>query len=111
MRSSYWFLLSAILVTGNASGGAEKRPLTFDDLMKMQRVADPQISPDGRWIAYTVTAVNKENNSRNTDIWLLPVAGGEARQLDSDCSRWPLPGPGSLAWARKFAVMMATITP
>ena len=53
----------------NAAG---KKPLTFDALMRVQRVADPQISPDGRWIAYTVTAVDKEKNSANSDIWILP---------------------------------------
>jgi dipeptidyl aminopeptidase/acylaminoacyl peptidase len=82
MRLSHLFLLSAALIAGGASASAaEKRSLTFDDLMNMQRVADPQISPDGKWVAYTVTAVDKENNSRNSDIWLLPVSGGEARQL------------------------------
>jgi dipeptidyl aminopeptidase/acylaminoacyl peptidase len=60
---------------------ADKKPLTFDALMRVQRIADPQISPDGKWIAYTVTIVDKEKNSRDSDIWVVPVAGGEARQL------------------------------
>ena len=72
---------------------ADKRPLTFDDLMKVQRVADPQLSPDGKWIAYTVTAVDKDGNSKNADIWIIPVTGGEARQLTrspktDDRPRW-----------------------
>jgi dipeptidyl aminopeptidase/acylaminoacyl peptidase len=60
---------------------ADKKPLTFNDLMNVQRVGDPQISPDGRWIAYTVALVDKEKNSSNSNIWIIPTIGGEARQL------------------------------
>ncbi|MBZ5536122.1 MAG: S9 family peptidase [Acidobacteriia bacterium] len=72
---------------------AEKHPLTFDDLMKVQRVADPQISPDGNWVAYSVTAVDKEKNTKNADIWMVPSAGGQAQQLtrsqkSDDRPRW-----------------------
>jgi hypothetical protein len=42
---------------------------------------------------------------------VAPRAGGEARQLDSNCSRWPLPIRGGVAWARKFAVMTAAVDP
>ncbi|GBC83122.1 Dipeptidyl-peptidase 5 [bacterium HR10] len=57
------------------------RPFTFDDLMAIRRLGDPQISPDGRWIAFTVTTIDKAQNTRNTDIWLVPTSGGEPRQL------------------------------
>ncbi|HTY63406.1 MAG TPA: S9 family peptidase [Acidobacteriota bacterium] len=63
------------------SKAADKTPLTFDALMRVQRVADPQVSPDGKWIAYTVATVDKDKNSRKSSIWILPVAGGEPRQL------------------------------
>ena len=56
-------------------------PITFDDLMAMGRVADHQISPDGRWVAYVVTRYDKEKNSGNSDIWIVPSTGGEPRQL------------------------------
>ncbi len=81
MRHFVQALLAAVLSMGICLNAAEKRPLGFDDLMKMQRVGDPQISPDGKWIACTVTAVDKEKNRSNTDIWLLPVSGGETRRL------------------------------
>jgi|DewCreStandDraft_5_1066085.scaffolds.fasta_scaffold00144_84 dipeptidyl aminopeptidase/acylaminoacyl peptidase len=61
-----------------ASGG---RPFTFDDLMAIRRLGDPQVSPDGRWVAFTVTTIDKAQDTRNTDIWLVPTAGGEPRQL------------------------------
>jgi dipeptidyl aminopeptidase/acylaminoacyl peptidase len=71
-------LLTAAVTPAKAAG---KRALTFDDLMKMERVSDPQISPDGRWVAYVVTVVNKKENTKNSNIWLVPAAGGTARQL------------------------------
>ena len=81
-RFSLLLTLVAGLVTQiSIMNAADKKPLTFDDLMRVQRIADPQISPDGKWIAYTVTAVDKEKNSKDSDIWILPIAGGEPRQL------------------------------
>jgi dipeptidyl aminopeptidase/acylaminoacyl peptidase len=62
---------------------AGKRAMTFDDLLGMYRVGDPQISPDGKWIAYTLGAVDKAANRTVRNIWLAPVAGGEPRQLTS----------------------------
>jgi dipeptidyl aminopeptidase/acylaminoacyl peptidase len=83
MRRCYFLLMLivALILESPATNAADKRFLSFDDLMKIQRVADPQTSPDGKWIAYTVTAVDKDKNTRNSDIWLAPAAGGEPRQI------------------------------
>jgi dipeptidyl aminopeptidase/acylaminoacyl peptidase len=61
-----------------AHGG---RPMEIDDLFRAKRVADPQVSPDGKWIACTVSVVNREENSVNSDVWLLSVDGSTNRQL------------------------------
>src|SRR5256884_4691138 len=58
-----------------------KRPITFEDLMKIQRISDPQVSPDGKWIAYVQTSVDLEADKKATHIWLIAAAGGEARQV------------------------------
>lgn len=60
-----------------------KRPLSFDDLISMGRISDPQISPDGRTIAFVVTYHSKSENSTNSNIYLVPLAGGSIRQLTS----------------------------
>lgn len=60
---------------------AAGRPISVDDLMKIQRVSDPQLSPDGEWVAYVVSEVLYDENRLNSDIWLVPTAGGEPRQL------------------------------
>jgi len=54
-----------------------KRAITFDDLISLGRVGDFDISPDGRWIAFETTWFDKEANSSNTDIYLVPAAGGD----------------------------------
>ncbi|HZT81748.1 MAG TPA: hypothetical protein VFA26_16095, partial [Gemmataceae bacterium] len=50
---------------GRVRGGAAegKRPMTVDDLFKFKRVSDPQISPDGKWVAYVVGTVDLEKNT------------------------------------------------
>jgi dipeptidyl aminopeptidase/acylaminoacyl peptidase len=58
-----------------------KRPITFDDLMKVQRISDPQVSPDGRRIAYVQGAVDFEANKIVRHIWLIRTEGGEPKQL------------------------------
>ncbi len=47
----------------------------------MHRLSEPQISPDGKWVAYTVATPNLETNHTSRDIWIVSVAGGEPRQL------------------------------
>jgi dipeptidyl aminopeptidase/acylaminoacyl peptidase len=60
---------------------AQKRPYTFEEMMKVKRVSDPQLSPDGKWVLYTVAAYDVETNSKNTDIWMVAASGGETRQM------------------------------
>ncbi len=55
--------------------------MTFDDLVAFHRISSPQVSPDGKWIAYVVADVNKAENRTDSDIWLMPTAGGEPRRL------------------------------
>ncbi|MGB8952111.1 MAG: S9 family peptidase [Candidatus Aminicenantales bacterium] len=62
---------------------AATRPITFDDFIRLQRVSDPQISPDGKCIACVITKMDKEANKGNSDIWLVPISGGEMRRLTS----------------------------
>lgn len=70
-----------LLSFSNSLLAQPKHALTFDDLISWGRVADPQVSPDGKWIAYTVTYYSKETNKGNSDIWLISSEGGAAKQL------------------------------
>lgn len=65
-----------------AGQAAEKRAITFKDLISLHRVGEPQISPDGNWIAYSVATPDLEANRSVRDIWVVAAGGGgEARQL------------------------------
>ncbi|HEV8385489.1 MAG TPA: S9 family peptidase [Candidatus Acidoferrales bacterium] len=72
-------LLVCLIAVG--SFAQSKRAITFDDLISMQRVSDPRISPDGKWVAYTVATPDKAANRTVRNIWLVSAAGGETRQL------------------------------
>lgn len=71
-------LATTLVVTVMAQ---EKHPITFDDFFGLGRVSDPQISPDGKRVAYTITYYDKDENRGNTDIWIIPIEGGEPIQL------------------------------
>ncbi|MDB5349135.1 MAG: dipeptidyl aminopeptidase/acylaminoacyl peptidase [Planctomycetota bacterium] len=57
------------------------RPMTVDDLLAVKSVSDPQISPDGKLVVYVVSEIDREANKSNSDLWLVPVAGGEPKRL------------------------------
>src|SRR5437588_212369 len=64
-----------------------KRPAKVDDLFRFQRVGDPQISPDGKLVVYTVGTVDLKANKVATHLWLVPTSGGEPRQLTASGKR------------------------
>jgi dipeptidyl aminopeptidase/acylaminoacyl peptidase len=82
MKRLMAMLLVLLVGVAPAAGeGRDRRVMTIDDLLRFQRVSDPQISPDGKWVAYVVTTVDRDNNRTNADLWLAPVNGGSPRQL------------------------------
>jgi dipeptidyl aminopeptidase/acylaminoacyl peptidase len=70
-------LLLLLLALGSALS-AVSRPIELEDLFRLKRVSDPQLSPDGRHVAYVVTEVLKAENRTQSDIWIVPAAGGES---------------------------------
>ena len=80
MKTSLRWAITLFLILGGTVTNA-KRPITFDDMMKVQRISDPQVSPDGRWVAYVQGAVDLEANKVVNHIWLISRGGGEPRQL------------------------------
>lgn len=74
-------LLVTLLCLGVTASLGARRPLTFNDLIAFGRVSDPQISPDGRWVAYVVDHYDRTTNLRRSSLWLAALATGENRQL------------------------------
>src|SRR5678816_3371814 len=54
---------------------------TADQILSLKRAGSPEISPDGRWVAYTIRETNWDDNNFETEIWLADVSTGSARQL------------------------------
>ncbi|MCP5097306.1 MAG: S9 family peptidase [Chloroflexi bacterium] len=59
----------------------EKRPLTAEDLYKLQLVGNPQLSPDGKQILFTVNRVNAETEKKYSDLWLANSETGALQQF------------------------------
>ena len=59
-----------------------RRPLEPDDLFELRTLGDPRISPDGAWIAYTSSSVDRADGS-STDIYMVSTAGGAPVRLTS----------------------------
>ena len=77
-------MLSLLLVTAAwaaAPGAQGGRPMTIDDLIGAVRIADPQLSPDGRTVVYTRTTTDRESGRRNADLWTVPAGGGTPKEL------------------------------
>jgi dipeptidyl aminopeptidase/acylaminoacyl peptidase len=60
---------------------AAPRAFAIDDLYSLRRVSDPQVSPDGKWIAYSVASVSLEKNASTSHVWLVSSDGSRSVQL------------------------------
>ncbi|UTA70060.1 S9 family peptidase [Emticicia sp. 21SJ11W-3] len=82
MKKTLPFL--ALLLLFKTIGFAQtpaKRTLKPSDVYLIQTLGDPQISPEGKWVAYTLSAVDSTKNKRNADIWMVSWDGKETIQL------------------------------
>ncbi len=101
-----------------------KHPFTFEDMMKLTRVGDPQVSPDGKWVLFSVVDVDLEANTKAPHIWIVPTAGGQERQIiadqEADRPRWAPDGKrfafisakekGSQVWVADFDSQAGTVS-
>jgi dipeptidyl aminopeptidase/acylaminoacyl peptidase len=76
-------LAAALTLPTLAAAQSTKRPFALDDLGKLKAVSDPQVSPDGKWIAYTVEHQDVEKDTRDSDVWMVSWDGTQAIQLTS----------------------------
>jgi len=72
-----------LLIAGSVEAQSGKRPIGLDDLAKIKAVGDPQVSPDGKWVAYTVGTVDAEKDKRDADVWMVSWDGIEQIRLTS----------------------------
>ena len=76
-------LLPLALALLPAAVPAETRPLRPDDLARLRDVFDPRLSPDGRFVAYTLATTEAAEDATNADLYLVEAAGGDPLRLTS----------------------------
>ena len=79
MRVFRFPLLASLLLLASSAAAqtapAPSRPLSLEDLAKVRTVRDPQVSPDGKWVAYTVGTVDVEKDEGRTGVFLASWDG------------------------------------
>ena len=76
-------LVAAAIAVSVPLAAQAPRPLQPDDIFELKTVADPRISPDGQWVAFTTSQLDRKEDNSDTDIYMVPTAGG-ARRLRHD---------------------------
>ena len=77
-------LFSVMILTIQPAAAAQEAPkhaIKFNDMIQMHRLGEAQVSPDGKWVAYTVTTPDMDANRGVSNIWIVPTAGGASLQL------------------------------
>ncbi len=62
---------------------AESHPFSVHDMLAMDRISDPQVSPDGRWVVFAVRATDLAGNRGSTDLWVVGTDGTGLRRMTS----------------------------
>lgn len=81
MKISMLAAAAAVALTAMASTAAAKTPMTHELLWMMKRVGSPAVSPDGKWVVYSVIEPSYEADKQVSDLWLVPTAGGTPKRL------------------------------
>jgi dipeptidyl aminopeptidase/acylaminoacyl peptidase len=80
-------LFSWVLVAGAPMAMAQptspRRPIAATDWYRLKRVGDPQLSPDGAWVAYVVTSSDSASNKNDSDVWMTSWDGARTIRLTS----------------------------
>jgi dipeptidyl aminopeptidase/acylaminoacyl peptidase len=119
-----FFLAFLALIFTLPAVAQTKHPFTFEDMMKLKRVGEPEVSPDGKWVIFSVVDVDLEANTKTPHIWIVPTAGGQEREIiadqDGDRPRWAPDGKrfafistkegGSQVWVADFDGAAGTVS-
>jgi len=128
MRSLVLWLAAVVFVGTVAQ--AQKHPFTFEDMMALKRVEEPEVSQDGKWVLFAAVDVDLQANTKTPHVWVVPISGEKAdssggeREIiadqDADRPRWAPDGKhfafistkenGSQIWIADFDSGTGTVT-
>jgi dipeptidyl aminopeptidase/acylaminoacyl peptidase len=83
-----------IAICASTADAQQKRTMTFDDFSAVRAVSDPQISPSGSFVLYTVRVTDVAGNKRSAQTFVIPTAGGTPR---------PFPAQGTSATEARWS--------
>src|ERR1700730_8422533 len=115
-RLSFFIVLCSISIFTLPAFPQAKHPFTFEDMMKLKRIGEPEPSPDSKWVLFAAVDVDLAANKKTSHIWIVPLAGGQEREIisdqDGDRPRWSPDGKrfafistkegGSQGWIEDF---------
>jgi dipeptidyl aminopeptidase/acylaminoacyl peptidase len=78
LRAVLWALVAGVI--GACCVFPAKLPFNFEAMMKLARIDEPQLSPDGKMVAFTVQTVELPNNAKISQIYVVPVDGAAPPQ-------------------------------
>ncbi|MGD1023855.1 MAG: S9 family peptidase [Candidatus Sulfotelmatobacter sp.] len=76
------FLTFLVVALAFPAFSQAKHPFTFEDMMKLKRVGEPEVSPDGKWVIFSVVDVDLAANTKTPHIWIVPLSGSEEKSDD-----------------------------
>ena len=80
-KYSLVLVLAFVVASSLLAAQPAKRPMTFEDMMHMKRLGETAVSPDGKWLAYSVTSVDLDQNTKRAELWLQKIEDGEPAKL------------------------------
>jgi dipeptidyl aminopeptidase/acylaminoacyl peptidase len=124
MRRLFFAVFAFCFLIFDFAFAQAKHPFTFEDMMELKRVGEPEVSPDGKWVIFSVVDVDLAANTKTPHVWIVPTAGGKEREIisdqDADRPRWSPDGKrfafistkegGSQVWGADFDEAGGTVT-
>ena len=80
-RKPFTVVFLILLITSALVAQTARRPLRLDDLFRIKNVSDPQLSPDGMWVAYVVSTTDVKADKSSSDIWMISYDGKTERRV------------------------------
>jgi dipeptidyl aminopeptidase/acylaminoacyl peptidase len=99
-------LTACALPAFDADATAGRRTLNADDLFRVQDVSDPQVSPDGLWVAYVVSSDDRDADELRSAIWMVSWNGSQRLQLTNAAD-----GTGKPKWSSDGRYLAFVATP